>query len=106
MTIDGFIGDTNGELDWAVWNWDQALQEYVTELTKTVDCVVLGRKLAQGFIPHWASVAANTEAAEHEAGKIFTDVHKIVFTKTLDHHDAEVSLAKYCVRKKRFSCSN
>ena len=55
MTVDGYIARTNGELDWAVWDWDDELKKYVTEITEPVDCIVLGRKLAQGFIPHWAS---------------------------------------------------
>lgn len=44
----------------------------------------LGRKLAEGFIPHWATVAANPDHPEFTAGKKFTDTPKVVFTKTLD----------------------
>ncbi|MCY7410686.1 MAG: dihydrofolate reductase family protein [Chitinophagales bacterium] len=47
-------------------------------MTEPVDCIVLGRKLAEGFIPHWA---ANTEL---EGAEKFNTVHKVVFTKTLD----------------------
>lgn len=85
MSVDGYIAGTNGEMDWMVWNWDDKLKEYVNELTEPIDCIVLGRKLAQGFIPHWASVAANPDEPEHTAGKKFTDTHKVVFTKTLDN---------------------
>ena len=67
-----------------VWNWDDELKKYVTEITEPVDCIVLGRKLAEGFIPHWATVAANPDHPEFTAGKKFTDTHKVVFTKTLD----------------------
>lgn len=84
MTVDGFIAGINGEMDWMVWNWDDKLKEYVKDLTEPVDCIVLGRKLAEGFIPHWNKVAANTENPEHAAGIKFTNTHKVVFTKTLD----------------------
>lgn len=84
ITLDGFIAGPNGEMDWMVWNWDDELKKYVTRLTDPIDCIVLGRKLAQGFIPHWASVAANPGDPEFEAGKKFTDTQKVVFTKTLD----------------------
>lgn len=59
------------------------IKAYVTELTEPVDCIVLGRKLAQGFIPHWAAVAADPANPEYEAGKKFTDTQKVVFSKTL-----------------------
>ncbi|MBK6903649.1 MAG: dihydrofolate reductase family protein [Saprospirales bacterium] len=84
MTVDGFIAGPNSEMDWMVWNWDDRLKQYVTDLTEPVDCIVLGRKLAEGFIPHWASVAASPDHPEFTAGRKFTDTRKVVFTKTLD----------------------
>ena len=63
------------------------LQKYVQEITEPVDCIVLGRKLAEGFIPHWAAVAANPDDPEFTAGKKFTATHKVVFTKTLDRSE-------------------
>ena len=83
MTVDGFIAGPNGEMDWMVWDWDDALKQYVTELTEPVDCIVLGRKLAQGFIPHWAAVAADPANPEYSAGVKFSETPKVVFTKTL-----------------------
>jgi dihydrofolate reductase len=84
MTVDGYIAGPNGEMDWMVWDWDDALVQYVTDITEPIDCIVLGRKLAEGFIPHWANVAANPDHPEFTAGQKFTDTHKVVFTKTLD----------------------
>jgi dihydrofolate reductase len=83
MSIDGYICGPNGELDFMVWDWDDELKQYVTALTEPVDCIVLGRKLAEGFIPHWAGVAANPDDPEHSAGVKFAETHKVVFTKTL-----------------------
>lgn len=84
MTIDGFIAGPNGEMDWMQWNWDEGLKQYVAELTEPVDCIVLGRKLAEGFIPHWAAVSADANNPEVAAGKKFTETQKLVFSKTLD----------------------
>src|SRR6185503_3841495 len=84
MTVDGYIAGPNGEMDWMVWNWDDELKQYTTALTEPVDCIILGRKLAEGFIPHWAGVAANPDHPEFTAGQKFTDTPKVVFTKTLD----------------------
>jgi dihydrofolate reductase len=83
ISLDGFIAGPNGEMDRMTWNWDDALKRYVSELTASVDCIVLGRKLAQGFIPYWADVAADPTSPEVDAGKQFTALPKVVFTKTL-----------------------
>jgi dihydrofolate reductase len=83
MTVDGYIAGLNGEMDFMVWNWDNELNQYVGDLTEPVDCIILGRKLAEGFIPHWAKVAANPDDPEVISGKKFTDTPKVVFTKTL-----------------------
>ena len=78
MTADGFIAGLNGEMDWIVWNWDDELKKYVTDITEPVDCIVLGRKLAEGFIPHWAS------NPEQEGADKMNSTKKVVFTKTID----------------------
>ncbi|MGZ5190934.1 MAG: dihydrofolate reductase family protein [Flavisolibacter sp.] len=84
ISVDGFIAGPNGEMDWMEWNWDEELKKYIGEITEPVDTIVLGRKLAQGFIPYWAGVAANPDDPENSAGKKFSDTKKVVFTKTLD----------------------
>lgn len=86
-TVDGYIAGPNGELSWMTFNWDNEIIKYVTEITEPVDCIVLGRKLAEGFIPHWAAIAANPDDPEFTAGKKFTETHKVVFTKTLDRSE-------------------
>ena len=77
VSVDGFIAGPNGELDWAIFDWDDELKQYVTKLTETVDGILLGRKLAEGFIPYWA---ANPEM---EGASVFNNTEKIVFSKTL-----------------------
>jgi dihydrofolate reductase len=81
MTVDGFIAGPNGELDWMVWDWDAELKQYVTDITEDVDTIVLGRKLAEGFIPHWA---AQPEGEDAESINKINQAKKVVFTKTLD----------------------
>lgn len=83
MSLDGYIAGPKGEMDWMVTNWDEKLNDYVRKITEPVDCIVLGRKLAEGFIPYWTDVANNPDNPEVEAGKKFTQTHKVVFTKTL-----------------------
>jgi dihydrofolate reductase len=83
MSLDGYVGGPNGEMDFLARNWDDGLMQYVAALTAPVDCIVLGRKLAQGFIPHWAGVAADPAHPEHAAGVKFDGTPKVVFTRTL-----------------------
>lgn len=87
MSVDGFIAGSNGEMDWMIWDWDNKLKDYVNEITESVDCIVLGRKLAEGFIPHWAKVAANPDDPEYEAGQKYSNTLKFVFSKTLDQSE-------------------
>ena len=77
ISIDGFIAGPNGEMDWMEFGWDESLKRYVKELTETVDCIILGRKLAEGFIPYWAS------HSEEEGAEAFNKLPKIVFSNTL-----------------------
>lgn len=86
LSLDGFMAGPNGEMEFITWNWDQALQQYVADLTGPVGTIVMGRKLAAGFIPHWADVAADAGSAEQAAGKKFTDTPKVVFSQTLAEH--------------------
>ena len=84
MTIDGFVAGPNGELNWASFNWDEELNTYVENLTEPVDTIILGRKLAQGFIPYWAS---NPEGEAGRGAEKFNTTPKVVFTKTLETSD-------------------
>ncbi|WP_309745165.1 dihydrofolate reductase family protein [Chamaesiphon sp. OTE_20_metabat_361] len=94
ITIDGFVAGANGEMDWMVFDWDDEMKNYVNEITEPVDCIILGRKLAQGFIPSWTSRIANLETADAFAHKM-VDTPKIVFSKTLEKAEWEnTKLAK------------
>lgn len=90
LSVDGFVAGPNGEMDWMVWNWDEELNNYVTKITEPVDLILLGRKLAEGFIPHWAAAASDPKFPEFVFAKEMTDRPKIVFSKTLKNTDPVV----------------
>jgi dihydrofolate reductase len=81
MSVDGYIAGINGEMDWTSRNWDDELKKYVGKITEPVDCIILGRKLAQGFIPYWAS------HPEQEGADKFNSAKKVVFTKTFERSE-------------------
>ncbi|MCC6461422.1 MAG: dihydrofolate reductase family protein [Saprospiraceae bacterium] len=84
ISIDGFIAGPQGEMDWMTWNWDNELAQYVTDLTEPVDCILLGRVLAEGFIPVWESRLAEPEAPDAAFAGKMVHTPKVVFSKTLD----------------------
>jgi dihydrofolate reductase len=87
MSVDGYIAGPNGEMDWMVWNWDDKLKEYVNELTEPVDSILLGRKMAEGFISHWSDVMTKPDNPDYAFAKKMIEIPKVVFTKTLNKSD-------------------
>ncbi len=95
ISIDGYIAGPNGEMDWMTWNWDDKLKAYVDELTEPVDTILLGRKMAGGFISHWANVITKPDDPNFAFGKKMIDTPKVVFTKTLNKSEwANIFIAK------------
>jgi dihydrofolate reductase len=84
ISVDGFVSGPNGEMDWMTWNMDEKLSQYINDLTDSTDAILLGRKMASGFIDHWANVVNNPEDPSHSFGKKMIDRHKTVFTHTLE----------------------
>ncbi len=77
-SVDGYMSGANGEMDWMTFPWTDDLNAYVTALTEPVDCIVLGRNLAEGFIPHWAALASDEPGAD-----TMNDTPKVVISNTL-----------------------
>lgn len=101
VTIDGFVSGPNGELDWVEWNWSDDIKKYVNDLHSAVDTILLGRKMTDGFITHWASVVDKHDESiqelkeNYEFAKKMIDTPKVVFTKSLNKHNwINTTLAK------------
>jgi dihydrofolate reductase len=80
-SVDGFVASREGQLDFMVWDWDDELNRYVDQITEPVELILLGRVLAEGFIPTWKS---RLEADPNDASaRKFVETPKIVFSRTL-----------------------
>ncbi|WP_084961640.1 dihydrofolate reductase family protein [Thermoactinospora rubra] len=79
-TVDGYMAGPNGELDWALHSWTDDINTYIDALSKSVDTIVLGRKLAEGFIPAWES---GPEGETQESIDWMNNTPKVVISNSL-----------------------
>ncbi len=91
ISIDGMVAAQKGK---TFFNWDDEVRRYSIANAANADCILLGRKTAMGFIPHWKSVADNPKDADFEIGKIITGIPKVVFSRSLHKSEwANASIA-------------
>jgi dihydrofolate reductase len=70
----------NGQMDWMLFAWSDDMKDYVTALMQGVDTIVLGRKLAEGFIPAWAS---RPEGEPEESIDWMNNTPRVVYSNSL-----------------------
>ena len=89
ITLDGFVCGLNGEMDWMVWDWDEVVKNYVTELTNSVDTFLMGRATGEGMAVYWPTVASNPESLEEDKwmAERLNELPKVVFSRTITHID-------------------
>jgi len=97
-SVDGFLADSSGKTDWMVWNWgptwnwDKELQEWFTDLTMSIGCILLSRKMAEeGFISHWQKVTERPDDPQIEFARKIVGTPKVVFSRKLQETDPMVA---------------
>ncbi len=84
MTVDGFVAGPEGQLDWGSPEMDPKQLQFLKELTESMDTILMGRKMTDGFITYWENVVNNQpDSPEYAYAKIFVNTPKIVFSKTV-----------------------
>jgi dihydrofolate reductase len=84
MTADGFVADTNGQLEWMLPETDEKQKQNLNELTKSIDTILLGKKMATEAIPHWEKVAQGKQQdPEVEFANVFVKTPKIIYSKSM-----------------------
>lgn len=90
MTLDGFVGDLKGQLNWMLPEVDKQQIKYLENLTESIDTIILGRVMATEGIPYWESVAkSKSKNAEVAYANYFVKTPKIIFSKTLKNFEGE-----------------
>ncbi|MEQ8833269.1 MAG: dihydrofolate reductase family protein [Miltoncostaeaceae bacterium] len=79
-TVDGFMAGPDGAMDWMSTDWSDDVGSHVEALMEGVDHMILGRRLAEGFIPHWL---ARPEWEPEESIDWMNATPKTVVTTTL-----------------------
>lgn len=79
-TLDGHMAGPDGAMDWMTFPWSEDVGTYINRLMEPVDTILLGRRLAEGFIPHWASQPADEP---QDAIDFMNRTPRVVVSRTL-----------------------
>jgi dihydrofolate reductase len=91
ISVDGYVGGPNGDLDWRTWTYDDKLKAFANNLRDVCDTILLGRKMAETFVPHFENTVNNLQAKNGDQGldekfayaNRMVSMPKIVFSKTI-----------------------
>jgi dihydrofolate reductase len=89
MSVDGYVAGPEGELEWMTWHWDKELENFVDDLTDSIDTILLGRKMTPGFMTYWTRASNDPSSKEYPFAKKMINTPKIVFSRTLEKSEWE-----------------
>ena len=87
ISLDGFVAGPNGEMDWI--KADQEIFDYVGKRISEGDTALYGRITYQMMENYWPKAGEQPNATKHaiEHSKWYSNVHKIVLSKTIKGTD-------------------
>jgi dihydrofolate reductase len=93
VSLDGFIAGPDGEIDWSAP--DEELHRFHNQQTRELGAHLLGRRLYEEMV-YWETADENPSAAEHELefARIWKNMPKIVFSKTLEKVEGNARLVR------------
>jgi dihydrofolate reductase len=83
VSLDGFIAGPDGEIDWSPP--DEELHRFHNQQTRKLGAHLCGRRLYEEMV-YWETADENPSLPEHELefARIWKELPKIVFSKTLE----------------------
>lgn len=87
ITLDGFVADTNGGLDWHLQSWSDEQAKTVTEMLSRADTILLGRKTYQAMAAYWPWQAKNINFPREDIAyaEMMNNYRKVVLSKTMQN---------------------
>ena len=91
VSLDGFVKDQNRNLDWI--RIDEELHTFVNEQHHEIDTFLFGRRMYEVMVS-WETIGHDASQPEYilEFARIWQNIHKIVFSTTLDHVEGDATL--------------
>ena len=81
ISVDGFVASPNGQEEWNV-KPDMKLFQLINDLADSSDTLLLGRKMAEGFVSHFESTDAGSP--RYAFAQKMVNIPKVIFSKTLN----------------------
>jgi dihydrofolate reductase len=93
VSLDGFIAGPNGEIDWSAP--DEELHRFHNQQTREMGAVLCGRRLYEEMV-YWETADEKPSLPEHELefARIWKNMPKIVFSKTLEKVEGNARLVR------------
>jgi dihydrofolate reductase len=93
VSLDGFIAGPDGEIGWSAP--DEELHRFHNQQTRELDAHLCGRRLYEVML-YWETAEENPSAPEHELefARIWREMPKVVFSKTLEKVEGNARLVR------------
>jgi dihydrofolate reductase len=93
VSLDEFIAGPEGEIDWSAP--DEELHRFHNQQTREMGAHLCGRRLYETMV-YWETADENSSLPEHELefARIWKDMPKIVFSKTLEKVEGNARLVR------------
>jgi dihydrofolate reductase len=93
VSLDGFVAGPDGEIDWSAP--DEELHRFHNQQTRELGAHLCGRRLYEEMT-YWETAEENPSAAEHELefARIWKNLPKVVFSKTLEKVEGNARLVR------------
>jgi dihydrofolate reductase len=93
VSLDGFVEGPNRELDWG--SIDEELHTYINDRHNMIDTYLFGRRMYE-VMRYWDTAEADRANPEYilEFARIWKNIHKIVFSKTLEQVQGNATLSR------------
>ena len=94
VSLDGFIETPNREIDWVIV--DEELHTFFNEQARELGLFLYGRRMYELMVDYWptADRLPSTPAYMVEYSRIWKEMPKIVFSRTLDRAEWNIRLVR------------